>query len=531
MLDPSPNEEREMGPRKIIALVAVLALIFVACGDDDSPVLTSGAEAAVEDAETTTSSGGVITTIEQVSTEVVAVYAVVDTGQTACYDEAGSVITCPAVGEEFFGQDGSYSTSEPSYIDNGDGTVTDTVTGLMWQQDPGDKVSYAEAVEGAEAFELAGYDDWRLPTIKELYSLILFSGTDPSGCQTDVCDVMPFIDDVFAFAYGDTDAGERLIDSQWATSTLYSGLTMGGDVTMFGVNFADGRIKGYGLSDPRTGEDKGFFAVYVRGNEAYGENDLVDNADGTVSDLATHLMWQQSDSVDGMEWAASLEYCETLDAGGYADWRLPDVKELQSIVDYSRSPQATSSAAIDPVFSTTSITDEGGSTDFGSYWSSTTHASITSGRAAAYVAFGEALGWMQSPQGDYTLMDVHGAGAQRSDPKTGDASDYPYGNGPQGDVIRIENLVRCVRVGDAEVMTGGFSEAAASQQPIDLGTSAPGGGPLAEAAAELGVMEEALVVALGDPSLGPPDLEQAAQTLGISVEELQAVLLPLPEQG
>ena len=43
------------------------------------------------------------------------------------------------------------------------------------------------------------------------------------------------------------------------------------------------------------------------------------------------------------------------------------------------------------------------------------------------------------------LMDVHGAGAQRSDPKAGNAADYPYGRGPQGDVIRIDNFVRLVR--------------------------------------------------------------------------------------
>jgi hypothetical protein len=42
-------------------------------------------------------------------------------------------------------------------------------------------------------------------------------------------------------------------------------------------------------------------------------------------------------------------------------------------------------------------------------------------------------------------MDVHGAGAQRSDPKNGDPGDYPYGHGPQGDVVRIYNYVRCVR--------------------------------------------------------------------------------------
>jgi streptogramin lyase len=42
-------------------------------------------------------------------------------------------------------------------------------------------------------------------------------------------------------------------------------------------------------------------------------------------------------------------------------------------------------------------------------------------------------------------IDVHGAGAQRSDPKTGEAEDYPFGRGPQGDAIRIYNYVRLVR--------------------------------------------------------------------------------------
>jgi hypothetical protein len=42
-------------------------------------------------------------------------------------------------------------------------------------------------------------------------------------------------------------------------------------------------------------------------------------------------------------------------------------------------------------------------------------------------------------------LDVHGAGAQRSDPKTGNPSDFPHGRGPQGDAIRIYNCVRLVR--------------------------------------------------------------------------------------
>lgn len=53
----------------------------------------------------------------------------------------------------------------------------------------------------------------------------------------------------------------------------------------------------------------------------------------------------------------------------------------------------------------------------------------------------------QQNTGDLKLMDVHGAGAQRSDPKAGNPAEYPYGPGPQGAVIRINNFVRLVRDG------------------------------------------------------------------------------------
>ena len=60
--------------------------------------------------------------------------------------------------------------------------------------------------------------------------------------------------------------------------------------------------------------------------------------------------------------------------------------------------------------------------------------------SAAYIAFGEGLGEMNG-----TLMDVHGAGCQRSDPKSGDINDYPQYCGPQGDIRYVYNYVRCVR--------------------------------------------------------------------------------------
>jgi hypothetical protein len=376
-------------------------------------------------------------------------YQVVDTGQQDCFDTL-VLIAPPDQGEAFFGQDAQFNGNLPAYQDNGDGTITDLVTGLMWQQHLfTDKMTYEEALAGADTCSLSGYEDWRLPTIKELYSLIDFSGLTSLTAETSI----PFIDTTFfEFRYGDESAGERFIDAQFVSSTEYVGTTMNGDFTVFGVNFADGRIKGYGTFLPGRAE-KTFEVRYVRGNPDYGLSDFEDNGDGTVIDSATGLMWTQNDSGNGMKWEDALSWVQQNNAEnflGYNDWRLPNAKELQSIIDYSRSLQTSNSAAIDPVFECSTIVDEGGSINYPFYWASTTHADGPPDQQytkAVYVCFGEALGFMEVPpnSGNYELMDVHGAGAQRSDPKVGNPDNYPYGFGPQGDVIRIFNYVRMVR--------------------------------------------------------------------------------------
>jgi Arylsulfotransferase (ASST)/Protein of unknown function (DUF1566) len=366
-------------------------------------------------------------------------YPIVDTGQIQNYNNT-SGISAPSEGASFYGQDAQIDGNQPNYVDNGDGTVTDLVTGLMWQQAYSGKMSQSQAASSASSFSLAGYSDWRLPTIKELYSLIDFSGEDVSLESTSADN--PFIDtDYFDFVYGNTSAGERIIDSQWATTSIY----VSGGNQMFGVNFADGRIKGYGTTTPR-GEMQ-FYVRYVRGNTSYGKNDFASNGDGTISDLATGLMWSRDDSGasstdgTGMDWEDALAYVQDLNDQnylGYSDWYLPNAKEMQSIVDYSRSPDTTSSAAIDPIFDATSFTNEDGEKDWGFYWTGTTHASARGGEAAVYVAFGRGLGYMNN-----RYVDVHGAGCQRSDPKSGSA--IPTGRGPQGDTVRVANMVRVVR--------------------------------------------------------------------------------------
>ena len=100
----------------------------------------------------------------------------VDTGQVKCYNNTRE-ISYPKPGQSFFGQDAEYVSSPPSYSDNDDGTVTDLNTELMWSKAVDkNKVSLIEAEKISTGMTLAGYSDWRVPNIKELYSLIDFRG-------------------------------------------------------------------------------------------------------------------------------------------------------------------------------------------------------------------------------------------------------------------------------------------------------------------------------------------------------------------
>jgi hypothetical protein len=377
-------------------------------------------------------------------------YPVVDTGQITCFDDLATTTCSSTTNDVWSGQDAHYDGNQPNYDDRGDGTILDLNTGLLWQADPGAKKTYTQALADAETLTLGGYDDWRLPTIKELYSLILFSGRDVSTCMETnaVCtQLTPFLEaNYFDFTYGDVDAGERIIDAQYWSATDYVSTTMINQATVFGVNFADGRIKGYPSYNLGLDQETTQFARYVRGSTAYGMNEFITQDPDTVTDQATGLTWMRDDSGQAMDWPDALQYCQQLALAGYTDWRLPNAKELHSLVDYSRSPDTTASAALDPLFTATTLINEAGITDFPYYWTATTHAdSSEQGQFAVYIAFGRALGYLTTPSGTQELLDVHGAGAQRSDPKTGDPANWAEGHGPQGDVVRIRNYVRCVR--------------------------------------------------------------------------------------
>jgi len=131
---------------------------------------------------------------------------------------------------------------------------------------------------------------------------------------------------------------------------------------------------------PDTGQTTSYTTTYGEDHDYTSANSpatcdpsFTNNLDGTVTDHCTGLMWQQATG-STMDWETALTFCEGATTADYTDWRLPNIKELQSIVNYETySPAAFSE------FSTAS--------DY--YWSSTTYAGYSD--FACYVAFANGL--------------------------------------------------------------------------------------------------------------------------------------------
>ncbi|QNK77733.1 DUF1566 domain-containing protein [Winogradskyella sp. PAMC22761] len=388
-------------------------------------------------------------------------YVQVATGQVSLYDEDGNIITDLKPTDSLFGQDANYLKGKKmAYLNNGDGIIKDLNTGLSWQEIPTTEgFNWQDAKDYTESLELGGYDDWRLPTAKELYAI------------SDFSEGWPYLDTTY-FSLVNNEHVDK--SEQYWVSNTYVGHTEEGQYTAaFGVNHATGHIKAYPGEAPKDrGERKGpppgdqkpqgldsenkekgnrppppgngerptgnpmlKHVRAVRG-DAYAVNNFKDNGDETITDKATGLMWSKNDSRKGLDWKQALMYAEDSKLANYSDWRLPNIKELQGIVDYDYAPGAQDASkegpAIDPIFNTSEITNENSDLDYPYFWSSTS-ARFQKGKPyyyAWYVAFGRAV----NNEG----LDFHGAGAVRFDTK--------HENGPASEGgERYYNYVRLVR--------------------------------------------------------------------------------------
>ncbi len=217
-------------------------------------------------------------------------YRFPDTGQSASYTTT-------------FGEDADYTINPPSYTDNGDGTIIDNNTALVWQkQDDGTTRTWDDANAYCAGLSLAG-TGWRLPTVLELLTIVDFGQYSPS------VDATYFPNTKSSSIYWSSTNYVLYYDSMWVVGFFYP--------NSYGIARAS-----QGLV--RCVRDEGRAFVFL------------DNNNGTVTDTTTGLMWQKFEDGTARTWEQSLSYCEGLSLAGFSDWRLPNVKELSSIIDSTR---------------------------------------------------------------------------------------------------------------------------------------------------------------------------------------------------
>jgi len=183
--------------------------------------------------------------------------------------------------------------------------VIDIVTGLYWQK-PANTTpsSWEDAWDYCQNLStgLGGYyDDYRLPSVEELMSIVHY-GTHQPAINTVAFPAISFDQPYWSTTASTTGSGFAL-----AVGFIYGGV--------------DSLPKSYGC--------------YIRCVRRLSPRDSVfeNNGNGTVTDLATGRTWQRQDDNTQRTWAEANTYCQSLSLGGKTDWRLPNIKELRSIVD------------------------------------------------------------------------------------------------------------------------------------------------------------------------------------------------------
>ncbi|MCX5845209.1 MAG: DUF1566 domain-containing protein [Deltaproteobacteria bacterium] len=308
------------------------------------------------------------------------------TGQTSCYhEEFGTVITCTGTG-----QDGDLRAGvtwpNPRFTDNGDQTVTDNLTGLIWAKDgnaiktrdPGfdsdfttgdGMVTWQHALDYIKKLNqenYLGHHDWRLPNVIELESLV-HAGQSNSA---DWLNTKGF-SNVQSSYYWSSSSKAAHPTSAWLVN-IVDGFVFWFDKSSFPyysvwpVRSEQPESQGTSIiSLPKTGQamcyDASGSSIACTGTGQDGELQMgvtwpnprfTDNGDQTVTDNLTGLIWTKDGKTPGpttcgkgatKSWLGALDYVKCLNTNnylGYNDWRLPNRKEWRSLVHAGQSNSA-----------------------------------------------------------------------------------------------------------------------------------------------------------------------------------------------
>ncbi|MBI5194214.1 MAG: DUF1566 domain-containing protein [Nitrospirae bacterium] len=270
------------------------------------------------------------------------------TGQTTCYDSIdGTAIPCAGTGQDGDIQAG-VAWPSPRFTNNGDGTVTDNLTGLMWTQDgnaPGpfscsptaDKTwqGALDYVACLNSNSYLGYTDWRLSNVNELESLINSEQNNSAAWLN---------------TQGFSNVPSNIY--YWSSTSLAFRTSGAWAVGLDQPNvFNSGKLFKNWMWPVRSGQlglvelwKTGQTTSYVPGDDgdiqagaAWPSTRFTISGD-CVTDNLTGLMWAKNVNLSGfaMSWQQSLDFSNGLSLCGYTDWRLPNRKELHSLTDFSQ---------------------------------------------------------------------------------------------------------------------------------------------------------------------------------------------------
>lgn len=229
------------------------------------------------------------------------------TGQTGCWNSAGTSVTCTGTnqdGETQTGADADFTTN------TSDNTVTDNVNSLLWHNTATPTTqNYATASSLCENSSI-GSSTWRLPDISELEMIVNYGKSSA-----------PYLFDSFTnYASG----------AYWTSRESY-----GTDNYFWTINFSTG-TQGTEIKDNYN------YYRCISGSTSTLGVFTRDSSNGIVYDQRTGLEWADQ-PFDSKTWTNALSTCSALTYGGYSDWRLPNIKELNSIAYRSTSASALSS--------------------------------------------------------------------------------------------------------------------------------------------------------------------------------------------
>ncbi|MDI6883005.1 MAG: DUF1566 domain-containing protein [Patescibacteria group bacterium] len=276
--------------------------------------------------------------VENLAPNKVYYFALKSIGQNGTVSEISNVVKAKAI---------------PGFKDNGDETVTDLYTGLVWLKDGqstssfnGAKASQGQAIAFCEQLDFAGQTDWRLPNFKELASLLDYNKNSPTIDENYFQNIKP---------------------AQYWTSSHFLTYAPGfpGDLPRFNgwyVDFGSGEVNvvnyegsdspNYHLLCLRGPDGQSVLPITGLSGDTTGcELGLQDNGNETVTDLCSNLVWSKTeikgigyqDPASGIElgviWQKAFGVAKTSQLAGQTDWRLPNVQELMRIAGIAEVAQ------------------------------------------------------------------------------------------------------------------------------------------------------------------------------------------------